>query len=223
MPRVRYLFWFDLSIMKNIAWFFSVIFHPLILLNSGIFLILVAHPYYNSKYYDEQLYTFMIYMGVNSILMPLLVLVLLKRFKFLDSYIISDHRQRALPYTIIAALLSITAWQLHQNEMDGLPVYFLIGSVVCLITNAIIALKFGISSHAIAAGGLIALVLYATAFQHIGQLETWLFISIIIAGLSGTSRLLLKAHTHSQIYYGYLLGFGVILFTLIISDYLNPL
>ncbi len=202
--------------MKFIAWVFSILFHPLILLNAGILSLLFFHPYYNSKYYDEQLLTFALYMAVNTLVMPLLVLVLLKRFKFLDSYIISAHKQRTLPYIIIAILFSITANQLYKNEMVGLPLYFLIGSAACLLINALIAIKFGISSHAIAAGGLIALMLYVTAFQHIGQMEFYLIASIVIAGISGTARLLLNAHTTAQVYWGYLLGFGVVLGTLVI-------
>jgi hypothetical protein len=204
--------------MKYLAWFFSILFHPLIILNFGFALILFLHPYYSSKFYDEQLRTFIIYMVVNSLIMPLLVLLLLKRFKFLDSFIISDHKQRTYPYLIITVLLGITAFQLFKNEMGGLPLYFLIGSTICLFLNAILTLKFGISSHTIAAGGLLGLVIYIVALQHIAQLDVWMIASILIAGLSGTSRLILRAHTHAQIYWGYLLGFGVVLTTLIIFD-----
>lgn len=205
--------------MKSIAWFFSVVLHPLILLNMGFFLLLFFHPYYSSKYYDEQLSTFIIYMLVNSLLMPLLVIVFLKRFKYLDSYIISNHKQRTYPYLIIAALLGITANQLFRNEMGGLLLYFLIGTAICLFLNALITIKFGISSHTIAAGGFIALILYTVAIQHIAQLGWWLIVSIVLAGLSGTSRLLLEAHTKPQIYWGYLLGFAVIIGTLFIFDF----
>jgi hypothetical protein len=197
--------------MRFTAWFFSVLFHPLILLNLGFGLLLFFHPYYSSKYYDEQLSTFSIYMIVNTILMPLMVLLILKRFKYLDSYIISDHKQRTLPYLIISILLGVTAYQLYKNEMGGLPMYFLIGSIICLILNAVIAFQFGISSHTIAAGGLIALMIYVVAVQQIAQMEYWLVVAVLIAGLSGTSRLILNAHTPSQVYWGYLMGFVVVL------------
>ncbi len=205
--------------MKSIAWLFSILFHPLIILNAGIVLLILYHPYYNSKYYDEQLTTYIIYMLVNSIVMPLLVLLLLKRFRFLNSITIADHKQRTYPYLIITILLGVTAYQLHRNEMGGLPLHFLIATCICLFLNAIITLKFGISSHTIAAGGLVALLLFVTAFQHIGQLEPWLVVSILIAGLSGTSRLILNAHTNAQIWWGYLLGFGVVFGSLVIFDF----
>lgn len=202
--------------MKYLAWFFSVLFHPLILLNAGIAALLLYHPYYSSKYYDEQLITLVIYMAVNTLVMPLLVVVLLKRFKYLDSYIISTHKQRTFPYVIISILLAVTAYQLYKNEMGGLPMYFLIGSAICLFLNAFITIKFGISSHTIAAGGIVALMFFVCAIQQIGQMQNLLLISILIAGISGSSRLWLKAHTSKQIYWGYLLGFGVVLLTLLI-------
>lgn len=202
--------------MKFLAWFFSVLFHPLILLNAGIVALLLYHPYYSSKYYDEQLITLVIYMAVNTLVMPLLVVVLLKRFKFLDNYIISTHKQRTFPYVIISILLAVTAYQLYKNEMGGLPMYFLIGSAICLFLNAFITIKFGISSHTIAAGGIVALMFYVVAIQHIAQMEYYFVLSILLAGLSGSSRLWLKAHTTKQIYWGYLLGFTVVVCTLFI-------
>ncbi len=204
--------------MKFLAWFFSVLFHPLILLNAGIAALLLYHPYYSSKYYDEQLITLVIYMAVNTLVMPLLVVVLLKRFKFLDNYIISTHKQRTFPYVIISILLAVTSYQLYKNEMGGLPMYFLIGSAICLFLNAIITIKFGISSHTIAAGGMVALMFYVVSIQHIAQMEAYLLISIIVAGLSGSSRLWLQAHTTKQIYWGYLLGFSVVLSSLFLLE-----
>jgi hypothetical protein len=94
--------------------------------------------------------------------------------------------------------------------MGGLPMYFLIGSAICLFLNAFITIKFGISSHTIAAGGMVALMFYVVAIQRIAQMEAYLLISIIVAGLSGSSRLWLQAHTTKQIYWGYLLGFVVV-------------
>lgn len=203
--------------INKIAWFFSIILHPLILLNFGIFIILYFHPYYTSRYYEDQLFSFVLYLSINTIVIPTLAILLLKQFKFVDNFQISNHKQRTIPYAFIAVLLSITVYQLIKNDMRGLPIYFMIGCVLSLIVNLHINLKFSISSHTIAAGGFIALVSYMVFVQNISALVYWLPISIIIAGLSGFSRLWLNAHTTKQAYFGYLVGFIVVFTTIYTS------
>lgn len=203
-----------MKVLRWFAWFFSILFHPLLMLNVGIACILLFHPYYSSKYYDEQLITFLLYLIINTMVMPLLAILLLKRFKYIDSITIANFKQRALPYIVIALLLGITAYQLNKNEMNGLPLKFLISAAISLLINAAITLKFGVSSHGISAGGLVGLLFYTVAIQHISQFELWLLVSILIAGISGSSRLILGAHTPQQLYWGYGIGFSVVLICL---------
>ncbi|MES2617620.1 MAG: hypothetical protein V4613_07070 [Bacteroidota bacterium] len=203
-----------MKVIRSFAWFFSILFHPLLMLNAGIASILLIHPYYSSKYYDEQMITFVLYLFVNTLIMPLLAILLLKRFKYIDTVTIPNFKQRTLPYIVIALLLGVTAYQLNKNEMNGLPLIFLISAAVSLLINAAITLKFGVSSHGISAGGLVGLMFYTVAFQHISQFELWLFVSILIAGISGSSRLILGAHTPQQLYWGYGIGFAVVMLCL---------
>lgn len=204
--------------LRASAWFFSILFHPLLMLNAGLAALLFFHPYYSSKYYDVQLITFVLYLAVNTLVMPLLAILILKRLHFLSSITVPDFKQRALPYIIIAMLLGITAYQLNKNEMTGLPLVFLISAAVSLLMNAAITLKFGISSHGISAGGLVALMLYVCVFQQTDSFTFLLVLSILIAGISGSSRLLLNAHTPAQLYSGYTLGFSVVMICCLILN-----
>lgn len=196
--------------MQKLAWFFSIVLHPLLLLNAGLFLILYLHPYFNSRYYEEHLTTFIYFLLANTFFIPILGILILKQFKIIDNFQLTNHNQRTIPYIFIAVILGFTIYQLLKNDMRGLPVYFILSTIICLGCNIIINLKFGISSHTIAAGGFVALVAYLLFVQHIGIYAYWLPISILIAGLSGFSRLWLGAHNVNQIYWGYALGFIIV-------------
>ena len=197
--------------MKLLAKVCSVIFHPLFLLNAGLFAILRYHPYFLSKFYDDQFYTLSMFIAVNTLVMPLLSVYLLKRFKFVDDFNISNPKQRLMPYTIIAMLLGFTTYQLWKNEFYGLPLVFLIATIVCVVFNILINIKFTISSHAIGGGGVVALFLHLTLIEHLLVFNVWLIGAIIASGLSAWSRLYLNAHTEKQVYTGFGLGVVVVM------------
>lgn len=191
--------------MKRIAFVVSVILHPLFLLNFGLFSILRFHPYFVSKFYDDHFYTFSLFIAVNTLIMPLLSVYLLKKFKFIDDFRISNPKQRLMPYSVIVLILAFTTYQLYKYEFYGLPLCFLMATIVCLMFNIIINFKFTISSHAIGSGGLFGLYLYMTVFLHLSIFSWFLIGSILAAGLSAWTRLYLNAHSEKQVY----LGFGI--------------
>jgi len=209
--------------MKKIAWFFSIVLHPLLMLNYGLFLVLYLHPFFNSRYYGEQLNNFTYFLLANTFFIPLLGILILKQFKMIDNFQISNHRQRTMPYIFIAVILCFTIYQLQKNDMRGLPIYYILSTIICLLCNIIINFKFGISSHTIASGGFIALITYIVLFQHISSFAYWLPTSIALAGISGFSRLWLEAHTTKQIYWGYTLGFIIMLSGILIFEKWNIL
>ncbi len=69
----------------------------------------------------------------------------------------------------------------------------------------------------IGAGGLVALIAFL-AFSLQVDLQFYLGITVLLAGLTGTARIILKAHTPVQVYTGFLTGFSVVMLTMLISQ-----
>lgn len=191
--------------------------HPLFILNLGLFTVLKFHPYFVSKFYDGQFYSISLFIAINTLIMPLLSVYLLKRFKFVDDFQISNPQQRLMPYGIIALLLSFTTYQLYKNEIHGLPIHFMIATILCVVFNILLNMKFMVSSHAIASGGLVGLYTFLTLFKHLSTFNLWLIMAVLLAGVSAWSRLQLKAHSEAQVYVGFFSGLAIVLLTLIIA------
>ncbi len=203
--------------MNTLARAVSVILHPLFVLNLGLFSMLKYHPYFVSKFYDGQFYSISLFIAINTLIMPLLSVYLLKRFKFIDDFQISNPKQRLMPYGIIAILLAFTTYQLYKNEIRGLPLNFLIATIFCIVYNILLNMRFMVSSHAIASGGLVGLYMFLTVVKHVSTFNVWLIAAVLLAGISAWSRLQLKAHSESQVYLGFLSGLGIVMLTLVIA------
>ena len=63
-------------------------------------------------------------------------------------------------------------------------------------------------------GGLTALIAFL-AFHLKVDLQFYLIVVIILAGITGAARLNLKAHTSPEIYTGYFLGLTAVLLTML--------
>lgn len=192
--------------MKWVAKSISVIFHPLFILNFGLFSLFKYHPYYVSKFYEEQFYTISMFIAVNTLIMPLLSVYLLKRFNFISDFAITDRKQRLMPYSVIAILLGFTSYQLYQNEVYGLPLKFMLSTIICVVINILLNIKFKVSSHAIASGGLVGLYLFLTMNRHLSVFNPMLIGAVLAAGISAWSRLFLEAHTEKEVYTGFGIG-----------------
>ncbi len=201
--------------MKFIANVLSGLLHPLFLINIGLFFILYFHPDYNVRFYDKQLYSFLFYLALNTILMPILVVFLLKNFKLIDSLTLQNQKQRTLPYLLIAFVYAVAVYYLIENDFNGLPIHFMIACIICLVANVLFNFFYKISSHAIAAGGLLGLIGYILFVQKVAGFGIVFSIALIILGLCGFSRLWLKQHTLWQIISGTLLGILIVMVTLI--------
>jgi membrane-associated phospholipid phosphatase len=91
------------------------------------------------------------------------------------------------------------------------PIYnlFLIASIIVQIALMVVSLKWKISAHSAAIGGLIGGVC-ALSFRLQENPALILSLLILIAGIVATSRLILMKHTNFQVYAGFTLGFLII-------------
>jgi membrane-associated phospholipid phosphatase len=85
----------------------------------------------------------------------------------------------------------------------------ILAGAITILLLTIITLKWKVSAHMAGVGALTgALFIFSSQLQ--ADFITFIILAILIAGLTGVARIILKAHTPGEIY----VGFGIGLLTL---------
>lgn len=149
--------------------------------------------------------------------LPMLFILLLKVLGRITDVGLNRRRQRFIPYLFTALCMAAAGWFVASRGAPMWVSMFFVGGAVSGIVNTIINLWWKISAHAAGVAGMVAILLrIARDGVPQGNLELWLIIWLILAGMLGSSRLWLRRHTLGQVLGGYASGFfGVFLMTMI--------
>ena len=184
----------------------SYLFHPLLMPTFGFLLLMNTGFYFSLISFDAKKFILLIVV-VSTFMLPLIsigFMLFTSRFK-LD---LDKHSDRIFPM-----LSTAVCYYLGYYFLGRIPIYpiyrlVLIASILTIAVLLIISLKWKISAHLAGIGGLIGAFL-ALSFRLNINSSVLLGSLILIAGLTGASRILLKKHTPVQIYAGFFIGFAI--------------
>ncbi len=212
---------------RTLAHFFSILGHPLLMLTYSLLLLLALNPYAFSvrSWADKPAMLLLISVFTTSFLLPGFGVALLKPLGLVKSLALADKQERIGPY-ILSGVFYL--W-LYKNLASGgqapaLYTTFVLGATIGLFFAFFVNIFTKISAHAVGMGGLIAMLLMTGSvwgdtvfnipmFGGAVQLSLNVVIAlvVILAGLVGTARLTLEAHTPADLYRGYAAGFVAML------------
>lgn len=142
-----------------------------------------------------------------SFILPVINIYILYKLNRISTITLEKQNERTFPYIITSCFyFGLFYLFLDLNIWPSIKVLIFGGGLSVLLT-AIINLKYRISAHTVGIGGLIAsliMVSYVLKYNAVPEIA----VLFLIAGLVASSRLYLEAHKPSQIYSGFLLGFG---------------
>ena len=146
-------------------------------------------------------------MGITCIL-PLIFLSVLRHFKLVKDLHVNIREQRLFPYLFAVLCCVIAAYYLYYRHSPQWLIMFMVGSAVTVLLLALINLKWKISAHMAGIGGVVALI-YQIHVQGLSAFDLlwFLCVSVIVAGLLGSSRMILRRHDMWQVLAGAALGF----------------
>lgn len=128
---------------------------------------------------------------------------------FINSYDPTDYRERILIGIPTLFYFFWTYVVQHKSAYNEAIADIPLAAAICLaIAMVFTATKDKISMHSMGMGALVSTMLVLPKFS-IHDLTTPFLSVLIIAGLIGSSRLYLQAHTLRQVYMGYVVGFLV--------------
>jgi len=139
---------------------------------------------------------FVPHMGIN----------VFRTFKKWTHWQLSHREHRHMPY--IVTLISYTACLVIMTRMNMIMVIrsivmtALISQIICVTINA----WWKISTHMVGMGGLVgALIAFSVLYDFNPVLL--LCVLILLSGLLGTSRIILRQHSLAQVLVGFVVGF----------------
>lgn len=207
-------------VFKRLAYFLSVIFHPLLMVTYMLLILLVVDPY-PFKNGSEGSTKDILLIFFSTVFIPLVSVLLMKALKLIPSLELRNAQDRIGPFIVTGIFYLSTFYLIYK--LHYIPNIFkacFLGSVIGLFVAFFINLFSKISLHAIGMGGLLGMVMITIARSNISSfvldVGTWgrfeislfslLIVTIILSGMVGTSRLILDAHEPKDLYGGFLVG-----------------
>lgn len=170
------------------------------------FLIYVHPRFFTGFSGKDRTMVFLIYL-FNSLVLPLLVVVLCKLLGFAGSLYLRTQKERIIPY-VACIIFFFWTFYVFRNKA-GTPVVLaemslgiFLAASLSFIANAF----FKISMHATAIGGAIGLFI-ALLYNATPYVALPLAVAILAGGLVCTARLLVSDHTPFEVYSGLFTGF----------------
>jgi hypothetical protein len=212
---------------KGIALFFSYIGHPLLALFYMLLLLMACNPYAFGirSMAEPKAVVLLVSVFAITFLIPGFGVALMKPLGLIKSLHLDDKQDRTGPYIITGVFyLWLVKNLLSLGYLPALFVAFALGATISLFLAFFINIFLKVSAHAAGMGGFVTMLLI-TLFRYpdatlgipafggtfMVGFGVVLALGILFAGLVGTARLALKAHSPAELYIGYGVGCVAIL------------
>ena len=140
-----------------------------------------------------------------TVLLPMIGIYLLHKVNGWTLHELSYREKRFIPYglTILSYIgCLLTMYRIHlPRYMGGI----IIASLLCMVICTIINIKWKISTHMASCGMIIG---GSLSFSLIFQFNPtwWLCLFILLAGMLGSARIILRQHTLNEVTGGFFVG-----------------
>jgi hypothetical protein len=193
---------------RSLPAFVSWLFHPLLMPAYAVTLLFSLRSYLSiSIPAPVRLFIYGTVI-VTTLALPALFVLLLYQRGRVKSLEMAEANERRLSYLVTAVFYFIAFWLMKTWQVPRIfPVLFA-GACFIIVAAFLINLRWKISIHMMGLGGLLGLVWCLPGLLYVNVLPYFTAL-VLIAGLTGTARLLRQAHTPAQVYAGLLAGFAI--------------
>ena len=140
-----------------------------------------------------------------TILLPMIAIFFFRKINGWGIGAFRDRRKRFVPYLLtIICYVSCLVMMVRiglPRYMTGIILATLMAMVICIVVN----IKWKISEHMTAIGGVIGgLIAFSFLFNY--NPTVWLSLFILLAGVLGSARIILRHHTLPEVLTGFAVG-----------------
>lgn len=193
-----------ISPLKLLARMVSVIFHPLNIPTYGLIFIFSVGSYVSLLPFEaKKLITLVI--GINTLVLPLVMIPLFYRLGIIKSIHMPNHKERLVPIVFTLIPYAFSFYFLRKLPIPSIVPLYMLAATATVVLTLVVTIWWKISIHMVGIGGLTGLV-FAFALILQADVIVYLALSFFVAGIVAWARLWLKAHNPAQVYTGFLLG-----------------
>ena len=190
----------------------SIVFTPFYLPLLGL-IVLFLFSYLNQYPWEIKLKVVAL-VYCFTILLPTVFIRLYRRYQGWTPIELGIKERRMVPYIISIVCYFACYFVLNLLHIPHFMSSILVAALIIQIICAFINIWWKISTHSAAVGGIAgALLSFAMIFAF--NPIWWLCVVLILSGMVGTSRMILRQHTLLQIVVGFFVGLIVAFFIII--------
>jgi len=189
--------------LKKILPIFSYLFHPLFI---SVYASLLYFILFRDFYVLQEMYLFMIQIVIITVLIPISLFYLLLSLGKIDSIMIEQVAQRKIPILLNCILLFVlTQKSITLDRIPELYYFFLGGLFSSILVFILLLARKKASLHMV---GIVALTFFVIGLSQCVEIPMLYTISILILliGFVASSRLVMKAHTFTELILGFICG-----------------
>ncbi len=191
--------------LRKTALFLSVVFHPVFVNLLSFVLLLNLDPYLNTRMHGNALWFYILYVFITTSIIPMIIVLLRKAMGFTSSIMLTESEDRHLPYIATASCYLFGYYFFREVNAPNSMQAYMLASASIMVVVLVVNFFSKISAHATSLGAFLGLLVVLS--QQLGMdMRLFLCVSIGISGLVLSARLALEAHTHGQLYSGFMLG-----------------
>ena len=186
----------------------SYVFHPVFMPLMMTFVLYMLVPAHFAGIPPTKMGLLYIQVALHSAFFPLLTVLLLKGLGLIESIHMRNQKDRIIPLIASMTFYFWGYWVFKNNNEPELIRVLFLGGFGGVIAVFMISIFFKISMHTASAGSIVGIIVVVMFLSPVNMVLP-LFIALLVAGIIGTARLILSAHTSGEIWLGYIVGFLV--------------
>lgn len=194
--------------LRVIANAISYICHPVFMPVVMTFVIYKLAPHSFDGFTEKQLKWGIMSIGFTTAFFPLFSILLMKPLGFLSSYHMPTIKDRIVPLMISMIFyfwINHVAGNIPGTHVPIAVRVLLLGNFWGLIGVFMINIFTKISMHTAAAGSMVGVIIVLMIVSNV-NMAIPLFVSLVIAGIIGTARMIVGAHQRGDVWLGYIIG-----------------
>lgn len=151
---------------------------------------------------------------IFTILLPSILIRLYRHYQGWNLIELGTRERRMIPYVISILCYFGCYYLMAIFHIPSFMARILLAALLIQIVCAVINVWWKISTHSAAIGGVTGAIV-AFSFLFSFNPNWWLCVVLIIAGMVGSSRIILRQHSLAQVLTGFLVGLALGFFVII--------